>query len=214
MSQSALPDDNEGTSLRGVSVAIVTDNKDPEGMGRVKVTYPWRKADGESYWARIATPMAGPNRGTYFLPEVDDEVLVAFADGNIRYPYVLGALWNGQNSPPETNADGKNDVREIRSRSGHELVFDDAETNGKVEITTSAGNKILLDDATGQEKIAIEDKSGQNKIEFDATQGSLDITSGATLSIEAPSVEIAGKGNLKLESNGVLTIKGALVKIN
>lgn len=214
MSRSTLPDDSERTSLRGVSVGIVTDNKDPEGMGRVKLTFPWRKADDESYWARIAAPMAGPDRGTYFIPEVDDEVLVAFAGGNIRYPYVLGALWNGQDSPPETNADGKNDVREIRSRSGHELVFDDAETEGKVEITTSSGNEIVLDDATGREKITIKDSSGQNRIEFNATQGSLDITSGATLSIEAPSVEIAGDGNLKLESNGVLTIKGALVKIN
>jgi len=214
MSQSTLPDDSEETSLRGVSVAIVTDNEDPEGMGRVKVTYPWRKADDESYWARIATPMAGPDRGTYFLPEVDDEVLVAFADGDIRYPYVLGALWNGQDSPPETNSDGKNDIREIRSRSGHELVFDDAETAGKIEIMTNGGHTIVLDDATGQEKISIEDNSGQNKIEFNATQGSLDITSGATLSVQAPSVEIAGDGSLKLESNGVLTIKGALVKIN
>lgn len=214
MSQSTLPDDSEETSLRGVSVAIVTDNEDPEGMGRVKVAYPWRKADDESYWARIATPMAGPDRGTYFLPEVDDEVLVAFADGNIRYPYVLGALWNGQDSPPETNSDGKNDIREIRSRSGHELVFDDAETAGKIEIMTNGGHTIVLDDATGQEKISIEDNSGQNKIEFNATQGSLDITSGATLSVQAPSVEIAGDGSLKLESNGVLTIKGALVKIN
>lgn len=214
MSQSVLSNESEGMSLRGVSVGIVTDNKDPEKMGRVKLTYPWRDADDESYWARIAAPMAGSDRGTYFLPEVDDEVLVAFAEGDIRYPYVLGALWNGQDAPPETNQDGKNDIRKIRSRSGHELVFDDAETAGKVEITTSGGHKIVLDDATGEEKINIEDSSGQNKIEFNATQRSLDITSGATLSINAPSVEITGDGYLKLESNGVLSIKGALVKIN
>lgn len=214
MSQSERSDDGRSASVPGVAVGIVTDNKDPAGMGRVKVTYPWRAADDESHWARIAATMAGPDRGTYFLPEVDDEVLVAFDNGDIRHPYVLGALWNGKDAPPETNQDGKNDVREIRSRSGHELVFDDAETAGKVEITTNAGHKIVLDDSTGQEKISIEDNSGQNKIEFNATQGSLDITSGATLSIQAPSVEITGDGNLKLESNGVLTIKGTLVKIN
>lgn len=214
MSQSERSDDGRSASVPGVAVGIVTDNKDPAGMGRVKVTYPWRAADDESHWARIAATMAGSDRGTYFLPEVDDEVLVAFDNGDIRHPYVLGALWNGKDAPPETNQDGKNDVREIRSRSGHELVFDDAETAGKVEITTNAGHKIVLDDSTGQEKIKIEDNSGQNKIEFNATQGSLDITSGATLRIQAPSVEITGEGNLKLESNGVLTIKGTLVKIN
>ena len=214
MSQPERSEDDRGASVPGVAVGVVTDNEDPEGMGRVKVGLPWRADDDESYWARIAVPMAGPDRGTYFLPEVDDEVLVAFDAGEIRHPYVLGALWNGEDAPPETNRDGKNDVREIRSRSGHELVFDDAESAGSLEITTSGGHSVVLDDATGGETITIEDSSGQNSIEFDATEGSLDIESGATLSIEAPSVEIAGDGSLKLESNGVLTIKGALVKIN
>lgn len=203
-----------GASIPGVAVGIVTDNEDPEGMGRVKLSFPWRSADDESDWARVAVPMAGPDRGTYFLPEVDDEVLVGFADGDVRHPYVLGALWNGRDSPPETNSDGNNDVRKVHSRSGHELVFDDADQSGKLELTSSSGHTVTLDDSSGSEKITIEDKTGQNRIEFDATTSALTIESGAKLSIEAPTVEIAGDGSLKLESNGILTIKGSLVKIN
>lgn len=213
MSKSDLTDAGTGTSMRGVAVGIVTDNKDPDDMGRVKLRYPWRDSDDESDWARLATTMAGPERGTYFVPEVDDEVLVAFADGNIRFPYVIGALWNGKDAPPETG-DTNNDIRKITSRSGHELVFDDTDQSEKVEITTSGGHSIVLDDSSGSEKITISDSKDQNSIEFDATSGSLDITGGTELTIEAPTVEITGTGSLKLESDGILEINGSLVTIN
>jgi uncharacterized protein involved in type VI secretion and phage assembly len=109
----------------GVVVGVVTNNQDPDKLGRVKVRFPWLSQDDESYWARIAVLMAGNNRGAWFLPEVDDEVLVAFEHGDVRMPYVLGALWNGVDAPPRDNSDGKNNQRVIRSRSGHELVFND-----------------------------------------------------------------------------------------
>src|SRR2546426_9457473 len=81
--------------LYGVVAGIVTNNEDPDGLGRVKIRFPWLSEDNESWWARIAAPMAGKERGAYFLPEVDDEVLVAFEHGDVNFPYVLGALWNG-----------------------------------------------------------------------------------------------------------------------
>jgi len=81
-------------------------------MGRVKVKFPWLSDEHESWWARIATPMAGGGRGAYFLPEVNDEVLCAFEHGDVRFPYVVGALWNGKDAPPTTNDDGKNNFRE------------------------------------------------------------------------------------------------------
>lgn len=198
----------------GVAVGIVTANDDPDGLGRVKVQYPWRESDDESYWARMAVPMAGEEMGTYFLPQVDDEVLVAFDGGDIDHPYVIGALWNNSQPPPEDNADGNNDVRTIKSASDHQLTLDDADTEGKVEITTAAGHTILLDDTSGSEKITIEDKSGQNSVEFDAVQNSLSISAGAKLSVEAPMIELKADGNATLEAGGVLTLKGALVRIN
>jgi uncharacterized protein involved in type VI secretion and phage assembly len=199
---------------RGVAVGIVTANDDPDGLGRVKVTYPWRESEDESYWARVATPMAGEEMGTYFLPQVDDEVLVAFDGGDIDHPYVVGALWNSRQSPPEDNADGNNDVRTIKSRSDHQFTFDDSDTEANVEITTGAGHTIRLDDSSGSETITIEDSAGQNSIEFDATQGSLDISGGTKLSVEAPQIDITADGNATVEAGGVLTLKGALVRIN
>ncbi|MFA9516354.1 phage baseplate assembly protein V [Halopenitus sp. H-Gu1] len=203
-----------GPSLDGVAVGIVTDNEDPEGMGRVKLEFPWRDASDESYWARVTTPMAGDDMGTFFLPEVGNEVLVAFENGDVSHPYVLGALWNGQEGPPEDNADGKNDVRQIKSRSGHELTFDDNDTAGKVEIETNAGHTIVLDDASGGEKITIEDESGQNRIEFDAVSSSVSIEAGAKLTIEAPQIEVSADGNLTIDASGMLTLKGAVIQLN
>jgi len=110
-------------SLSGVMVAIVTNNKDPDGMGRVKLKLPWLSDDYESDWARIATLMAGPERGVYFLPEVDDEVLIAFEHGDIRRPMVLGCLWNGVDAPPITNDDGeKTDFLRRRKRGWAKII--------------------------------------------------------------------------------------------
>lgn len=216
MSGVGLPGDRDAPrdDVQGVAVAIVTSNDDPENLGRVKVRFPWRESNDESHWARIATPMAGDDMGTYFLPEEDDEVLVAFDGGDVNYPYVLGALWNGDQHPPEDNADGENDVRTIKSRSGHEVTLDDSSGEEKIEITSSGGHEIVLDDTGGSETVAIEDDSGQNSIEFDPNGGSLEISSGGQLSIEAPMIEISGDGNVTIEAGGVLTLEGALVKLN
>lgn len=214
MSNTELTDGDAGGTIRGVAVGIVTDNEDPDGLGRVKLTFPWRESGDESHWARVAAPMAGDDMGTYFLPEVDDEVLVAFDDGDVNHPYVLGSLWNANRAPPEDNADGDNDVRAVESRSGHRVTLDDGDSDGRVEIETSAGHKITLDDKSGSEKITIEDKSGQNTIEFDAVQGSIDVSSGSKISLSAPMLEIKGDGNVKVEAGGILTLKGSLVKIN
>lgn len=204
--------DGESAGVRGVWAAVVTDNVDPEKLGRVKVTYPWRDADDESYWARVAVPMAGPERGTYFLPEVDDEVLVAFENGDIHYPYVLGALWNGVDRPPADNADGANDVRLLRSRSGHEVVLNDAADGGGVTIETSAGHRVVLDDA--ENTVTIADRTGTNTLTFDATANAVDLAAGGSLSVSAPTIELKGDGNVTVEAGAVLTLKGSLVTIN
>jgi len=83
-----------------ILVGVVTDNNDPDKMGRVKVKYPTLTEDHTSFWARLASPMAGKQRGLYILPEIDDEVLVAFEHGDIHRPYVIGMLWNGKDALP------------------------------------------------------------------------------------------------------------------
>jgi uncharacterized protein involved in type VI secretion and phage assembly len=174
----------------------------------VKVTYPFRDAEDESYWARIATEMASKEYGTFFLPEVGDEVLVAFEDGNIRYPYVVGSLYTGKKKPPQTNKDGKNNVREIKSRSGHVLDFDDTKGEEKVKIETKAGHTITLDDKSGSEKITIEDKSGSNAITMDSAKGEVSIEGQKKISLSAPTVELSADSEVKIAAKGKVNMEG------
>jgi uncharacterized protein involved in type VI secretion and phage assembly len=209
-------EEETGGCIRSVAVALVTDNKDPEGMGRIKVHFPWIEGEGDSYWARIVTPMGGKDRGMVFFPEVEDEVLVIFEKEDIHHPYILGALWNGQDNPPETNADGKNNIRKIKSRSGHEIIFNDDDSNKqeKIEIHTNKGHKIVLDDSTGSEKVEIQDHSGSNKIVIDSVQKSISIESDLQLKIKSQKIDIEAGAAMTIKASGTLTLQGALVKIN
>jgi uncharacterized protein involved in type VI secretion and phage assembly len=209
-------DEQSVGKVPGVVAGLISNNHDPDGLGRVKVKFPWLSDDNETDWVRIATLMAGPGRGSFFLPEVDDEVLVAFEHGDINRPYVIGALWNGVQKPPETNGDGQNNIRKIRSRSGHEIIFDDNDSAGqeKVEIHTKAGHKIVLDDSVGREKIEIVDKTGSNSIVIDSVQNSVTIGSTLQLKIKAAIIEIEADSMLTIKAGAVLTLQGSLVKIN
>lgn len=200
-------------TITGVVVGEVVKIDDPEDLARVKIRFPWRENDDETYWARMATPMAGSDMGTYFLPEKGDEVLVAFAHGEQRFPYVLGALWNTDQKPPVTS-DGKNDVRMVRSRSGHEIVLDDASNAEKIEIATNGGHTITLDDASGSETVTLEDSSGQNSIEFDGSAGTLTVEGGTKLELKATNIDIVGQGQVTIEAAGVLKLEGAMIKLN
>lgn len=190
------------SKIFGVVIGVVSNNQDDEGYARVKITFPWLTDDEESKWARIASVMAGDMRGAYFLPEVGDEVLVAFEHGDINRPYILGALWNGVDKPPATNEDGKNNLRFIQSRSGH---------------------KITLDDTEGSEKIEIIDKDGKNSITWDTTENKISISAGkditvdaadGKISLNATEIEIKSSGDATIEASGDMTIKGATVNIN
>jgi uncharacterized protein involved in type VI secretion and phage assembly len=131
--------------IYGAVVGIVTSIDDPESQGRVKVKFPWLQDDAESPWARLVSFMAGAERGAVFRPEVDDEVLVIFEQGDMRFPYIIGALWNGQDAmPSERGQDSGNDIRLIKSRSGHTIVLDDTSGSEKVTVTDKNGNIIEL----------------------------------------------------------------------
>jgi uncharacterized protein involved in type VI secretion and phage assembly len=204
----------KGERMTGVAVGIVTNNQDPEGLGRVKVKFPWRDSTDESPWARVATLMAGNRMGSFCLPEVNDEVLVAFEHGDIAFPVVLGSLWNGKDKPPETNSDGHNNIRKFRSRSGHEIVFNDEESKENIVIQSKAGHTVKLDDTAGQEKIEIQDKTGSNKVVIDSVQNTMEITCGMQLKIKANMVEISADSTMTIKAGATLTIQGTLVQIN
>lgn len=175
----------ERPRLYGVYPAIVTDVQDPDSQGRVQIRLPFvGESDGGSAlaWARLATLMAGADRGTWFIPEVDDEVLVAFTAGDPRRPVVIGALWNGVDAPPETMS-SNNDLRSITSRSGHTLTFDDTAGAEKIEIETQGGHTLTLDDASGG-KLTLTHSNGA-KIVIDSA-GTIEITANVKVKIRAP----------------------------
>jgi uncharacterized protein involved in type VI secretion and phage assembly len=210
----------------GVVVGIVRDVKDPQDLGRVKVDFPWLAEESDavaisseedrahSYWARIATLMAGNGRGTYFIPEVEDEVLVAFEHGDPDRPYVLGMLWNADDTPPESmDGEGKNHLRSVTSRSGHKIVLDDSDDQPSILIVDQTGeNSVLIDSANNAMKIKV---AGDLTIDVGGNltvtvQGKLEV--GVTQDIAAETqanLEIKATGNGKLESTGPLEIKSS-----
>ena len=197
-----------GGYIKGVAIAVVTQNKDDDGLCRVKVRFPWHDKPTESYWARLATPMAGKDRGLVLIPEVGDEVVVAFEREDLRFPFVLGALWNGQDKPPFANSDGKNDQRLFTSRKQHHLLFDDG-SKGRVELVHEKGRKIVLDD----EGFLVQDEKG-NVVKVDSNSGAMTIEAKGQLSIKAASITIEATGTVELKASATMTIRGSLVNIN
>src|SRR5690606_21686063 len=131
----------------GVYPAIVTDTADPDGLGRVRVRLP-RSDDGTipDAWARVSTLVTGKRSGSYFIPDVDTEVLVAFEGGDPRRPYVVGSLWNRDAPPPvDPGTDPQNTRKELRTRSGVAIAIDDAPGNARMVLSTPAGQSITLD---------------------------------------------------------------------
>lgn len=195
--------------ITGVVTAVVTNVEDPEALHRVRLKFPWLSDDEESFWARVATPMAGQERGLYLLPEVDDEVLVAFEHGDLRLPYVVGSLWN-KNAKPPAESTNKNDKRSLTSRSGH---------------------VIRLDDTDGSEKIEIVDKSKKNSVVISTSDNTITIKADGDITIESPKgklvlkgkgveiaseadVKVQAKGDMTLEAKGQLTAKGSVINLN
>jgi phage protein D len=227
----------------GVTIGIVTNNEDPEGAFRVRLKIPALDDQKETEWARVVVPDGGPGRGWRFVPEVNDEVLVAFEHGDLRRPYVIGGLWNGRDAPPTVAAleSGKVPERAIRSRLGHQLTMRDGTSDDKKNV------EIKLADAVttfklGQDKVqlisndkAIEIKHNRAQIvltdsgditlkgmniTIDAQQdlkiSALNVTTKAKVksATEAVVVEVKGSGTTTIESTGMTQVKGAAVKIN
>ncbi len=194
-----------------VVTAIVTSNDDPEKRGRIKLKYHWGDDSVDSNWVRVATIGAGKGYGFYFVPEVGDEVLVAFIDGDVERPVVIGSLWNGKDKPFE----GSKPVEKwVRTKGENSLVISDEESNGHITISTANGHVINISDEAGSEKITISDESGNNGVEIDITNKEMKITSEMKLSLQASMIEIVADMDMQIKSNGTLAIEGTLVTIN
>ena len=196
--------DGLGGRWYGVYPALVTDIKDPDGQGRVKVTLPW-SADsaGARYeaWARLATMMGGNNRGSWFVPDNNDEVLVAFEGGDTRRPYVIGGLWNGSDKPPESmDGSGKNDKKVLRSRNGVKVTLDDSSGKETFIAETPGGQKVTLKDGPGA--VEIVDSNG-NSIKLESS--GITLTASAKVTINAGQMAI---------SAGMVTVDAGMSKFS
>lgn len=194
--------------IRGLAVATVTDNQDPEGLARIRVRLPWQPEAQQSYWARLAVPMALASQGTYFLPEVGAQVLCGFEMGDLTHPCVLGCLWNSEMNPPVSNDDGQNDYRKIRTRADSELCFFDGD-QPSLELKLASGKRLFMDDST----VVLEDENG-NRFEVDSNSNSVTIKSNGELRLEGVNVKIDASASMDISASGTLTLKGALVQIN
>jgi uncharacterized protein involved in type VI secretion and phage assembly len=214
-------------------VGIVTENNDPEGLGRVRVKCPTLTEEHESNWARVVATGAGSERGFDCLPEIDDEVLVAFEHGNIHRPYVLGGVWNGQDAPPEAIADSVADgnvrLRTIKTRTGHVLQFieeDKGSSKAGVHLTTTGGHEIYLNDS--EQLIEIKSNGGHvlkmadqnNTITMQST-GKIELTAPQkiTLTVGSSSIELSmasietSSTNTTVRSTAKTEVQGSMVKI-
>jgi uncharacterized protein involved in type VI secretion and phage assembly len=188
----------------GVYTALVADVVDPHGQGRVKVTLPWvtdPAAGSFELWARLATLMAGPGRGTWFVPQAGDEVLVAFEGGNPSRPVVVGALWNGSDAPPESmDGAGANTIRSITTRNKVKVTLDDADGRERLVLETPAGQKVTLQDGPGS--VTIEDANG-NSVKLEPA--GITVTASAKVTVNAGTVEV---------STGMLTVNAGMSKFS
>lgn len=156
----------------GVVPGIVKNLDDPKGLAQIELQFNKIPDEARSAWARVAAPMAGRDRGAFFMPEIDDEVLVAFEDGDFDHPYVLGFLWNGVDTPPETTTQN----RIIKTPGGHQLRFEDTNGAKKVILTSHGGHQVEIDDSA--QTITIECHSGNQFIVLDDAASSITLRGG------------------------------------
>lgn len=190
--------------LSGVYPARVTDLKDPDGQGRVRVALPWAPDTAGAtceVWARLAVGFAGNNRGTWFIPDVDDEVLIAFEAGDPSRPVVIGSLWNGVDAPPESmDGAGQNNLKTIRTRSGVLIRMDDTAGQQKLRIETPGGQSLELRDGPGT--IELTDSNG-NTVTLEAA--GITVQASAKVTVSASTVEV---------SAGMVTVNAGMSKFS
>src|SRR3954471_4876999 len=205
-------------SIYGVEIAIVTNVKDPEKQGRVKICFPRLPGKPESDWARVCQPSAGDGRGFYWLPEVSDEVLVAFERGQASLAYVVGALWNGKDKPMKDAYTDENTTRMIQTKSGHQIVFNDKSGEEKITIGDKSGKRTVTFDVK-EKKFLIE--AGEGDVEFHAKKKlvliceDLEIKTKKTGTFDiGSSFDLKVAGKLGFKAGPQINLKASKVNLN
>jgi phage protein D len=224
-----LRGDHDSTESRmpGLAIGIVTDNQDPDGLGRVKGRYPCLSGEHASDWGRVVAPGNGPGRGVQFLPEVNDEVIVGFEQGDVHHPYILGGLWNGRDAPPRKSSEvvnsGRVQQRIIRSRTGHTIALDDSDDQPSITIVDKTGkNTIHLESSSNTLTLSVQgDLKLQAQGQVSIQGQSVQVEAKNALSLSGASADVEARAGLSLkgatanlEGSGSTTVKGGTVSIN
>jgi phage baseplate assembly protein V len=185
--------DGTASTFFGVYTAIVTEVNDPEREGRVRLKFDWFDSEMVTEWSRVSQIFAGNGYGSFFSPQVGDEVLVGFDQGDMRFPIVIGGLYNGEDKPPTHRADDK-DEKVIRTKGGHQIT---------------------LADSNGKERITIVDSKEKNRVEIDTAKDSIKIESSTgKLVLKAREIEISADTTIKITATGEMSVKGATINLN
>jgi uncharacterized protein involved in type VI secretion and phage assembly len=204
----------------GVYYCVVTQNKDADGLNRIKVKMPWLD-DGDtdqSGWAQLMTPMEGDKFGWYTLPDVGDVVAVTFIAGDISQPIIMGGVWSTADNSPEPNEDGKNNFRGYRSRSGHRLILDDTDNTKIVLADKTAKNMIgigtFAKSGAGPNVCAVykPPMAGDTGVSISSMEGTMEITcKDGTMSIEATegSIKINTINGIDMKIGGEMKMDGS-----
>ncbi len=208
------PTDGGRPRVNGVIPAVVTSVNDSKNLGRVKVRFAFT-GRVESAWARVAAPWAGAKRGAYFVPEVDDEVLVAFRDGNLKHPYVLGFLWSDPKvHPPEPGPTPRRSS--VRSKTGHRVVFDEGDGHESVLIESAKGHRIVLADHAKASDVELRVAGGRATVSLDADGGTATVTvnDSGQISLDAPRGKVTiNAATIELKATGTISLDGQTVSV-
>lgn len=202
--------------MPGMVEGLVTDNVDPEKLGRVRVKFPTLPDMPDSWWARLAMPMAGRERGWMTIPEVGDEVLVSFVHGDHDNAVVLGSLYNGVDTPPYANEDGDNNLRVFQSRSGHRLTFDDTSGEERIELITHNEEIRIIWDA--KEKVLSVYSGKDIIVEAKETISwkckDFIVEASNSISMKTTTMEVKTDSSCTVDGGGALTLTSSMTKIN
>ncbi len=182
-----------------VQNGVVTDNNDPDNLGRVKVHLDWQEEGQSTPWIRMVNSHSGDNRGFYFVPEIGDEVVVAFEDNHPQKPYVLGTMFGGDHTPLQDWVTSKNDIKKIRTRQGNTIEFDDTDGSEKLNIYNGTGNSA---------------DSANNKILLTLSPDKITIESDGDIEIKGVNLNFHADSDISIQSDsGTISLKGSQVSI-
>ena len=212
--------------MAGILTGIVKEIYDDKFPGMVKVEF--FMTDGTvnvSDWVRVIVPYGGKDKGMYFLPDIGDEVAVAFEQGNIEKPYILGCLWNKTDKIPDNSVTKDNTIKKLKTKGGHEIIFDDTENKGKITISTPKKSEISVDDENSSITIKAKGDDEENIIKIDSKNGEINVDSKKKIKLNAGSKKKiklnAGSASIDIDGNGKkivikadnITLDGKTIKI-